>query len=72
MGNKGNGGESNKGNGGESNKNGNVVESEENKVPALIEVLTTQSARGAEVLPAFAQSPNVQARVPRTAYRKAA
>ena len=62
-----------KGNGGEDSKNGNVVEvveSEENKAPALIEALNTQSARGTEVLPAFVQSPSIeQARVP---YRKAA
>jgi hypothetical protein len=50
----------------------NGVESEENKIPVLISSLSIQSARGANVIPAFAQSPNVQTRVPRTAYQKAA
>ena|GEM_PF-4568809 len=59
-----------KGNGGENSKNGNVVESEDNKVPALIGNLTTQSARGTNVIPAFADSLTTeQTRVP---YRKAA
>jgi transcriptional regulator with XRE-family HTH domain len=52
-------------------KNGNnVVESEGNGNPALVDPFTIQQARGAEVLPAFATSlPTEQARVP---YRKAA
>jgi hypothetical protein len=60
----------NKGNGGESSKNGNVVESEDNKEPVLVGSFTPQQARGANVIPAFADSlATEQTRVP---YRKAA
>ena len=62
--------ESSKNNGGEDSKNGNVVESEENKKPALIGSLTTQSARVLEITPALENSLAAsQSRVP---YRKAA
>jgi hypothetical protein len=60
----------NKGNGGESSKNGNVVESEDNKEPVLVEAFIPQQARVLEITPAFATSlATEQARVP---YRKAA